>query len=121
MKKVRLIIALFVSVQLFVCCTNGERTNTSLVQVDSLLRGGFVDSAYIKLGSVLPSQLRSEADSSYYFLLHAQASYRMYKPAAPMKWLDFAIRYYLKIGHDAEKLASAYYYKGMLLYENGDV
>ena len=45
----------------------------------------------------------------------------MYKPAAPMKWLDFAIRYYLKIGHDAEKLASAYYYKGMLLYENGDV
>lgn len=121
MKKVRLIIALFVSVQLFVCCTNGERTNTSLVQVDSLLRGGFVDSAYIKLGSVLPSQLRSEADSSYYFLLHAQASYRMYKPADPMKWLDFAIRYYLKIGHDAEKLASAYYYKGMLLYENGDV
>lgn len=102
-------------------CKHEAGHNGALTQVDSLLTEGAVDTAYARLENILPSGLRSADDSAYYFLLYSQAAYRLYKPVSYMDKLDYCIRHYSQTSAEKEKLATAYYYKGMTLYDGGNV
>lgn len=102
-------------------CKHGSVPNAALSRVDSLLADGVVDTAYAHLENIQPGELLTADDSAYFFLLYSQAAYRLYKPADYMDKLDYGIRHYSQKSAEQEKLATAYYYKGMILYDRGNV
>lgn len=102
-------------------CTNGEDGNRRLMQIDSLLDAGQVDSAYAEITAVKQADLHTPGDSALFYLLHTQAAYRLYKPVKSMKWVNFAIKHYSQTEPNKERLATAYFYKGSILYNDGDV
>lgn len=110
-----------IAIAVIQACGSGNSGSGRLSHIDSLLGGGLVDSAYNEICAVEMKELRSTADSAYFFLLRAQAEYRLYKPSSPMESLDFAIHYYSRTRAQQEKLASAYYYKACLLYDAGEI
>ena len=67
MNRITYLIIFFVL--LAVGCTNDGRTNKSLVEIDSLLGKGMVDSAYNCLQAIPQKDLRTTDDSAYYYLL----------------------------------------------------
>ena len=101
-------------------CSNRTGYNHRLDVADSLLNAGAVDSAYSELCSIKPQEIRTTEDSAFFYLLHTQATYRMYKPVKSMEGLNFAIRFYSDGNRNREKLATAFFYKGNILYGNGD-
>ena len=109
MNRITYLIIFFVL--LAVGCTNDGRTNKSLVEIDSLLGKGMVDSAYNCLQAIPQKDLRTTDDSAYYYLLDTQSKYRLYKPIETTKDIEFSIRVYSKGTESSDKLASAYYYK----------
>lgn len=108
-------------VLLAVGCTNSDRTNKSLVEIDSLLDKGLVDSAYSRLQVLSLDDMPTADDSAYYYMLNTQAEFRQYKPISSTKHIDYSINVFSKTNSDNEKLASAYYYKSMISYELGKV
>lgn len=112
---------LIVAALLLIGCSPVRRANGELVQVDSLLKQGYVDSAYAKLCALPQKTLVSSQDSAYFYLLSTQVAYRLYKPVASMKPLDYAISHYSASNVDKRLLAMAQYYKAMLLYDAGRV
>ena len=114
-------ILLIVAALLLIGCSPVRRANGELVQVDSLLKQGYVDSAYAKLCALPQKALVSSQDSAYFYLLSTQVAYRLYKPVASMKPLDYAISHYSASDVDKRLLAMAQYYKAMLLYDAGRV
>lgn len=101
-------------------CNNHTGYNHKLAAVDSLLATGAVDSAYSELNNIKPEEIRTTEDSAFFYLLNTQAAYRMYKPIKSMDGLNFAIRFYSDGNSNREKLATAFFYKGNILYGNGD-
>jgi tetratricopeptide (TPR) repeat protein len=119
MNRITYLIIFFVL--LAVGCTNDGRTNKSLVEIDSLLGKGMVDSAYNCLQAIPQKDLRTTDDSAYYYLLDTQSKYRLYKPIETTKDIEFSIRVYSKGTENSDKLASAYYYKSMASYDLGRI
>lgn len=119
MNRITYLIIFFVL--LAVGCTNDGRTNKSLVEIDSLLGKGLVDSAYNCLQAIPQKDLRTTDDSAYYYLLDTQSKYRLYKPIETTKDIEFSIRVYSKGTENSDKLASAYYYKSMASYDLGRI
>lgn len=117
----KLFISIVAIILLLVGCKQQNRVSKELSVVDSLLRQGYVDSAYISLRKITSKDLHSAEDSAYYALLYSQAAYRTYKPINSFERLNFCINYYSKKGDEQEKLAMAYYYKGMVLYDVGNI
>lgn len=101
-------------------CSKNTGYNSKLAAVDSLLAAGAVDSAYSELNAMKPEEIRTTEDSAHFYLLNTQAAYRMYKPIKSMEGLNFAIRFYSDGNSNREKLATAFFYKGNILYGNGD-
>lgn len=101
-------------------CSKNTGYNSKLAAVDSLLAAGAVDSAYSEINAMKPEEIRTTEDSAHFYLLNTQAAYRMYKPIKSMEGLNFAIRFYSDGNSNREKLATAFFYKGNILYGNGD-
>lgn len=120
MNIIRIIILLAAST-IMACCGNGKGGDKRLEAIDSLLNKGMVDSAYSEIQKVQAAELKTTEDSALFFLLRTQAQYRLYKPTAPMEWLDFSIRHFSAGNTEKDKLATAYFYKGAILYDCGDV
>ena len=70
-----------IAIAVIQACGSGNSDSGRLSHIDSLLGGGLVDSAYNEICAVEMKELRSTADSAYFFLLRAQAEYRLYKPS----------------------------------------
>ncbi len=102
----------------FAGCRHESNKNAKLEAIDSLLSRGLVDTAYAEIGDIKSIDLQSVDDSAYFFLLRAQAEYRLFKPISSMKSLDFSIQHYLNNSSEKEKLASAYFYKAGFLYDS---
>ena len=118
MNKIRFFF-IFLAVCLAAACHNDMSESKRLAAVDSLLNKGLVDSAYTEISAIKPADIKTTQDSAYFFLLHTQASYRSYKPVKSMEWLNFAIRYYSNETRNEVRLATAYFYKGSILYGEG--
>lgn len=120
MRKIHIFFILLAFAMLVSCDSNKSKSN-KLVQIDSLLNSGLVDSAYNEIDNIEVKDLQTTADSAYFFLLRTQAEYRLYKPSSSMESLNFSIHYYSNGKAQQEKLATAYYYKGCFMYDSGDI
>ena len=109
MKKNGLIVVLF-SMFFFVACSPKSNTYRQLEHVDSVLFANFPDSAKSLLRGITPE---TEADSAYYNILKTQTDYMLHATKYDFKDIDFSIDYYQK-HYNAQKLATAYYYKAMI-------
>ncbi len=119
MRKILIFFILLLSI-VFASCRHQRCKDNKLEAIDSLLGQGHVDTAYTEICDIQVADLQSGDDSAYFFLLRAQAEYRLYKPISSMKSLDFSIQHYLNTPSEKEKLASAYFYKAGFLYESHD-
>jgi len=94
-----------------------DRVSERLIQIDSLLTADKVDSAKILLGSIPMSYLQSKKDSAFYYLMQTEIQYRKWIPAQSDSAINYSVSYY-QGSSDKEKLARAYYYKGVAILEN---
>ena len=94
-----------------------DRVSERLIQIDSLLTADKVDSAKILLGSIPMSDLQSKKDSAFYYLMQTEIQYRKWIPAQSDSAINYSVSYY-QGSSDKEKLARAYYYKGVAILEN---
>ena len=90
-------------------CNQKSETYLLLENADSLLCNNMVDSAVCVLKL---TELSSEDDSAYYFVLKAETDYRQWI-APDSNALNYSIKYYQNRS-DYRRLASAYYYKGLI-------
>ena len=94
-----------------------DRVSERLIQIDNLLNADKVDSAKILLGSIPMSDLQSKKDSAFYYLMQTEIQYRKWIPAQSDSAINYSVSYY-QGSSDKEKLARAYYYKGVAILEN---
>lgn len=118
MKYIRLFILCLVllSLSLLSGCQQSE-IRSKLVNIDSLLTEEQVDSAMTSLSALPLKEVKDRGDSAYYYLLLTEALYRKWIPTESDSAIDFSIKYY-KGTSDIEKLARAYYYKGVTNEKN---
>lgn len=90
-----------------------------LAQIDSMLVHDQVDSAKTCLEQIQLTNIGNKADSAYYYLLLAESRYRFKGPDSSDSSTNFSINYY-KDTFDKEKLARAYYYKGVNTYKSAE-
>lgn len=119
MKKIKryyyLLPLLLASIILIGC--KRENMADHLEQIDSLLVNNKVDSARNLLIDIPIETIHYEIDSAYYFLLMTEANYRKWIPIKSDSAINFCIKCYEKYSNN-EKLARAYYYKGVALYSS---
>lgn len=115
----KIIFTLLTFVMTIAGCTD-DAMSEQLKQIDSLLTDGKVDSVGIRLDGIAMSDLKSESDSAYYYLIKTEYLYRKWIPAESDSAINYCIDYY-KDTPDKEKLARAYYYKGVAILENIDL
>ncbi len=112
--KTYLVLSILIIITFSGCGTN--KTRSKLVLADSLLSNTQNDSAMKVIESIDVSDLKKPADEAYYNLLKTQTRHVLYLPPLPDSIINGCIEYYTK-HYDAAKLAKAYYYSGVLLYE----
>lgn len=98
-----------------------DSTYRTLVQVDSALVAGHLDSALVMMSGIDTSKISSDDERAYFFLMRTQLLYRTNRPMSDSSDIDMCVSHYSGKGSDGRKLACAYYYKGMLEYERGMV
>ncbi len=110
------IIVCVTGIALLLCGCEQRKIKEQLVRIDSLLTCDQLDSAYTRLQSIDTTSIKDDDERAYYILLKHQLYYRMFKPIPDERDLNFSIRHFQE-KNEKNKLASAYYYKGMILYE----
>ena len=106
---------LWASVWIFVVGCSNKSVTMQLAQIDELLLQDKVDSAFNSFSKVSPAELRTEADTAYYYLLQTEINYRKWIPEKSDDAISYSVDYYKKT-NDSEKLARAYFYKGETTY-----
>src|SRR3712207_2242258 len=99
---------------LTILCGCGHQTGQKLTSVDSLLLQNKVNSAYDQLQNIALPPSENKEDMAYYTLLKAETYYKKELPVNSDS-INYSIFYYEQNG-PKDKLARAYYYKGMTLY-----
>lgn len=117
MKKIVFFLLILASIFLVGCQRNSM--SEQLTQIDSLLIQDQVDSAMTSLKNILLAKIETQADSAYYYILMAESRYRLKGPDSTDNSTSFSINYYKGIS-DHEKLARAYYYRGVNAYNSSD-
>ena len=110
-KKSCILFFLLLATIFMIGCKSGNVT-ALLEQIDSLLVHDKVDSAQIMLGNIPMETIHYKKDSAYYYLLLTETEYRKWIPTKSDSAINFCITHYEK-NPDNEKLARAYYYKGV--------
>lgn len=95
-------------------CDYNNETHKKLVLADTLLYQTKNDSAMKVLKSINTEDLKDESNRAYYNLLMTQTRHVLYMTPMPDSIINGCIEYYTK-HYDAEKLAKAYYYNGIIL------
>ncbi|WP_232220133.1 tetratricopeptide repeat protein [Prevotella falsenii] len=120
MNKPFLILLLF-TVILCGCRRTPSETSNRLSEIDSLIRHNQLDSAFRIIDMVDAGNLTSSADSAAFFLQKTQLLYKLYKPIESTDMIDYSIKYYENRKGNVEQLADAYFYKGAIVYDQGQV
>ena len=115
MKK--FIIFIGIAFSLLSCVNNNNKHK--LTQIEDLLKADNINTASAIMDSMDINHMSNEKEYNYYNLLKIQILSREYK-SIPENIMDSCVRYYEKV-NDKKRLAEAYYYKGGVLYDNGDV
>jgi tetratricopeptide (TPR) repeat protein len=115
MRKIGFVILMLLFATLVVSC-GGNDVSKRLEQMDALLAEGKVDSVVTLLDEITLNSLQSKEDSAYYILIKTEARYRVYTQTPADSVINYSVEYY-KGTSDKEKLARAYYYKGVISYE----
>lgn len=103
-----------IAIILILCsCNYNNETRQKLVLADTLLYHTKNDSAMKILKSISVENLKDESNRAYYNLLMTQANHVLYMSPMPDSIINRCIEYYTK-HYDAEKLAKAYYYNGII-------
>lgn len=76
----------------------------------------YPDSAWIMLGDIPPSLLSDGEEKALYNLLLTEAAYKLYKPFKDDSLINYSITFY-KQHNNQPRLATAYYYKGSINYD----
>lgn len=104
-----------IAIILILCsCNYNNETRQKLVLADTLLYHTKNDSAMKILKSISVENLKDESNRAYYNLLMTQTRHVLYMTSMPDSIINGCIEYYTK-HYDAEKLAKAYYYNGIIL------
>ena len=103
---------------LFTGCDN-KPISVQLAEVDSLVVAELNDSAYQLVKSLDEKTITNPEDRAHYNLLMTQTSILAGSPLPSDSLLDVAIGYYQQTDNK-EKLADAYYYKGINAYNAKD-
>jgi tetratricopeptide (TPR) repeat protein len=111
------VLTLLILTTIFMVGCQGNRVSEQLAQIDSMLVHDQVDSAKTCLDRIQIAKIDNKADSAYYYLLLAESRYRLKGPDSSDSSTNFSINYY-KDTFDKEKLARAYYYKGVNIYNS---
>ena len=114
-------ILLLLTVILCGCRHTPSETSNRLTEIDSLIRHNQIDSAFRLIDMVDAANLTSSADSAYFFLQKTHLLYKLYKPIESTDMIDYSIEYYEKQKGNVEQLADAYFHKGAILYDQGQV
>jgi cell division protein FtsB len=114
MKKTTILFPVIIIVMMMGC--GKDRVSERLIQIDSLLTADKVDSAKILLGSIPMSDLQSKKDSAFYYLMQTEIQCRKWIPAKSDTAINYSVEYY-KGTTDHEKIARAYYYKSVSIYD----
>ncbi len=109
--SVKAIFSLVFGIAVLMCGCQG-RTQSRLEQVDSLLDQDNVDAAYMYLGTLPSMETEDKENVAYYTLLKTEILYRTDRPITNDS-IDYSIFYYEHNG-PSDKLARAYYYKGVI-------
>jgi hypothetical protein len=112
MKQAWFLISLLV---VFLIGCNSEPVSERLAEMDSLIVAEDIDSAYQMASSFDESCLVTPEDRAHYNLLKVQTAFLVHKPLSSDSLLDAAIAYYQQ-NTIKERLADAYYYKGVSNY-----
>jgi len=97
----------------------GGNVHSQLVEVDSLILSEQHDSAYHLIMLLDKEAITNIEDQSHYQLLMTQISLLVGRPLTSDSQLDSAINYYQQTDNK-ERLADAYYYKGIGTYTAND-
>lgn len=103
--------SLIFGVVVLMCACQG-RTQERLEQVDSLLSQDNVDAAYMYLNALPSIEEENKGDVAYHTLLKTEILYRTGRSIVNDS-IDYSIFYYEQNGL-SDKLARAYYYKGVI-------
>lgn len=117
MKK--MLISLLALVTIVAVGCQRSKMHEQLILIDSLLVHNQTDSSMTRLKNIPMSEIETKADSAYYFLLLAECRYRLKGPDSTDNSTNYSIKYYRSTS-DYEKLARAYYYKGVNAYNLAD-
>ena len=109
----------FCTLILLISCGHKNATMIKLGNIDSLNSNGLFDSAYHEIMSFDKNNLRNNEEKAYYYLLKSEILVTNDCTIHNSSMIDFSISHYEKHG-DMGKLAKAYYYKGVILYDKGD-
>jgi tetratricopeptide (TPR) repeat protein len=113
----RIIVSVLLLAFILAGCDN-NKSYKKLEEIDHLLTIEKLETAYKGINEIKASDLMDERDSAYFYLLKTQTLYRLYKPVTSDSMINYSIKYYEKTD-DKVKLASAYYYKGVVDYSSG--
>ena len=114
-------ILLLLTVILCGCRHTPSETSNRLTEIDSLIRHNQIDSAFRLIDMVDAANLTSSADSADFFLQKTHLLYKLYKPIESTDMIDYSIEYYEKQKGNVEQLADAYFHKGAIVYDQGQV
>lgn len=103
----------------FVGCRRPSTFDTILFEANAIIEQN-ADSAFALLQTISDEICNSdEAHRTYYTLLMAQATYKLYKNPPVDSILRQTVKYYEDTG-DRQRQCQAIYYRAMPLYEQGD-
>ena len=113
--KTSLFISFILSIMLLLGCQSRNDAEEQLSRIDDLLAQDMVDSAYQCITEMPLSTMKSKADSAYFFLLQTEVNYRKYIESISDSGINYSLNFY-KANPDKEKLARAFFYKGVTSY-----
>lgn len=96
-------------------CSTSSKYRKQLKEVGTIIEEN-PDSAKILLDKIPASLLSQEGERALYYLLQTKADYKLHKHFSNDSTINYCVRYYKKT-NQTMRLAIAYYYKGVINYE----
>lgn len=113
--KTKTIFSFVLTALLLTGCQSRNHVEKQLAIIDTLLIHDEVDSAYHCLFDIPLSDMKSEEDSAYFFLVQTEINRRRRQPSLSDSAIMYSVRHY-KNTSDKAKLARALYYQGVTTY-----
>lgn len=96
-------------------CSTSSKYRKQLKEVGTIIEEN-PDSAKILLDKIPASLLSQEGERALYYLLQTKADYKLHKHFSNDSTINYCVSYYQKT-NQTMRLAIAYYYKGVINYE----